>query len=245
MQAGCRRRCIAEPGLTWCCTCPSALDVDLVPRDVGVPEHDDVAGREPPAQPCCAAGGRPAVVDDRQRASRRRRRSWRSGRSSWWSLLPFTANDVRDVSSQRVQHAAVRDVAGVHDDVGDSKVGADPVQQPAGLARPEVGVGEEQHVALGHRRVGTVSSRCSWRWVLSSGRFATVTWMPSSRCRCGRGSRCSNRSTRRLVHACSRTCGRHGCRSRTRCGPRHVPQGRFHAVAQRAALPAARRSSVG
>jgi hypothetical protein len=39
-------------------------DVDLVPRQVGVPEHHKVGGREPSPQTGGPAGGRARVVED-------------------------------------------------------------------------------------------------------------------------------------------------------------------------------------
>ena len=51
--------------------------------------------------------------------------------------------------SERVQHLAVGDVAGVQDDVGASQLATDAVGEPRRRARAEVGVGHEQHVDHG------------------------------------------------------------------------------------------------
>ena len=111
---------------------------------------------------------RPAVVDDGNPASRNVDAE-ALGEVELMVVVALDREHVRNASRQSVQHGSVGDVAGVHDDVGDCKVGADPVQQPASLARPEVGIGEEQHVGSSHRLISTrIRPATTWESFLSS-----------------------------------------------------------------------------
>ena len=152
VHVGARRRCIAEPGLTWCWTWPSR-DVDLVPRQVRVAEHHDVGVGEPSSQPGGATGGGAAVVDHCQRAAGDLDAD-ALGEIEIHVVVPLDGMDtpLGDVLQQRCENRPVDDVTGVEDDVGHRQLIADAIDQPLRCAGPEVGVGDEQDVGDGHRR---------------------------------------------------------------------------------------------
>lgn len=126
-------------------------DVDLVPWDVGVAEHDDVGVGEPTAQTggsaCCGA----AVVNDRDVASVEIDDE-ALGKDHAAVVVPQHGMDGCELP-QRRQHRTVGDVAGVDDHVGRLQVSAQTVDEPGFLALAQVGVRQQQHVHSGaHRR---------------------------------------------------------------------------------------------
>ena len=145
---GAARRCMADPGFTWCCTWPSErTDVDLVPRQMRMAEDDDVGLREPAAETGASAGGRPAVVDGRNFTSV----EVRDESLGQDHAAVVVAEDGSDGSEllQRRQHRRVGDVARMDDGIGRTRDGRRACRRAA-LRRPR---------ADGCRRPAARSSR--------------------------------------------------------------------------------------
>jgi hypothetical protein len=126
---------------------PAGVDVDLVPREVRVPEHDEVARGEPPAEPTGPAGGGPAVVDDPEAAAADIHLD-ALGQVDTVVVVALDGEDPgrRHPVPEGLEHRDVDDVTGVDHGVDASEVLVDLRQQSIGLTGAEVGVRDEQEV---------------------------------------------------------------------------------------------------
>jgi hypothetical protein len=139
----------------------SAAAIDLVRRDVAVPEDHDVRGRKAPTHPFVAASPRAGVVNDGDAESGDVKLDDGGKRSADGRIVGIAVHGVyrRTDPAERVDglHGAV--IAGVDDEIGgDQSLTAPDRQRPAAIRKVRVGDDRDAHDAIVTVRMDVVQA---------------------------------------------------------------------------------------